>query len=298
MWRTLVIVFVWFLFIGRLAGQVQYSGNIDKYPITLVAEFFSDQDIHAIYEYKSHHDPIEMNGKIEGKTLTLYEKDKAGKNTARFTFPAFSKKSSNVTGTWTNLKNNKELTISLVKDFDIEEDNQSLGWKDREIIQSVALKNNYFRVIIGKKNIADEPKVTGVKIFDKKTGQLVQQINLDCGLSGGGLNSIEAGDYNFDGFEDFSVFETSYAGPNTSSLYFLYNPQTGQFFNSGFKGVSLDFDNDTKTITENNQCCGGNTSTTKKYKVVNNKMILTEQHCYIFDEKKQDMVEHPMKDCE
>mgnify|MGYP006915287135 FL=1 len=135
-----------------------------------------------------------------------------------------------------------------------------------------------------------------MKIFEKKTDRLIQQIHMDCQLVG--LDNISTDDYNFDGLPDFAVFESSYAGPNTSSLYFLYNPVTKKFFNSEFSGTSLEFDKDKKCVYEHNQCCAGTSHTTAVYKVVNNKMVLVEQHCYIWSEKKQDLVERKMKDCQ
>ncbi len=296
--RYVLITLMLLLCQGLVWGQVSYTGTIDRYNIELVAEVYSDGAVNVIYEYTKHHEPIVLEGRITGKTLTLYESDKQRTKTAKLVFPAFNKKATTLSGTWTDLKTNKEATISLTRNFDVEEDNTKLTWNNREIIQSAALKNQYFKLIIGKEKVTDELGVKGVKIMDKKTGQLVQQIKLDCQLSGAGLYSVSVGDYNFDGYPDFSVFETGYAEPNTSSLYFLYNPATKKFFKSRYEGVSLEFDEDTKTITELNQCCAGAQQTVKKYKVVNNKMVLKEQHCYKYDEQKQDMVERPMKECE
>ncbi|MBY0487032.1 MAG: hypothetical protein K2P85_07605 [Flavobacteriaceae bacterium] len=120
--------------------------------------------------------------------------------------------------------------------------------------------------------------MTQVRIFQKKTDKLLQKIDVACQFWG--LNNISTGDYNFDGITDFSIFESSYAGPNTSSLYFLYNPKTKKYFDSGFLGVSLEFDSKTKRIIERNQCCAGSIVTTATYKVVKNKMILEKEKCY------------------
>ncbi len=97
---------------------------------------------------------------------------------------------------------------------------------------------------------------------------------------------------------DFSVFESSYAGPNTSRLYFLYDPKSKSYFESGFTGVSLEFDSKTKRIFERNQCCAGTSVTTAEFKVVKNKMVLIKEHCFKWDEKKQELVERKIKDCQ
>ncbi len=112
-----------------------------------------------------------------------------------------------------------------------------------------------------------------------------------------GINSISIGDFNFDGNPDFSLFEQSYAGPNTTSLYFLYDPKTHKYFNSGWEGVSLDFDFVAKKVFERNSCCAGRTQTTATYKVVQNKLILIEEHCYTWDEKTEELVERKMDEC-
>src|SRR5690606_37054635 len=129
-------------------------------------------------------------------------------------------------------------------------------------------------------------RVIGIRIFEKKTDKLLQEISLDCQLWG--LNSVSVGDYNFDGIEDFSVFEQSYAGPNTSSVYFLFDPVTNRYFDSGFTGTSLEFDEKSKRIYEHNQCCAGRSHMNAEYKIVDNKMVLVEQSCLEYDEEIDD----------
>lgn len=273
-----------------------YSGFIDKYPIELVADTCSDGNARGIYAYSKRDEPIVIIGTLKNKVLTLYEKDANNKNTARLTFDKFNSANNKQEGIWTDLKTNKELKITLNKSFEINYGN-NVEWKDREILQPVSLDNKYFKLIVSKKKGEFYATVTGVKIIEKKTDKLLQKLNVDCQLMGG-FDNISIGDFNFDGILDFSVFETSYAGPNTSSLYFLYDSKSEKYIDSGFSGVSLEFDNDAKRIYERNQSCAGSVITTAEYKVVNNKMILINEHCYIWDEKKQDLVEREMKDCE
>jgi hypothetical protein len=107
----------------------------------------------------------------------------------------------------------------------------------------------------------------------------------------------DSADFNFDGITDFSIFESSYAGPNTSSLYFLYNPKTKKYFESGFSGTSLQFDEKGKRIIETNQCCAGSSVTTAEYKVIKNKMILEKERCFKWNDKKQALVEQKVSKC-
>ena len=292
----LVVYLVTFLVTScHLVGQTTYKGFIGTYPIELVTNVSTDGDARAIYVYTKFEDPIVINGNLKKGRLVLFEKDLNKKNSATLTFNNFNARNSHPEGIWTDLKTKKELKITLVKDFEIESGEDS-EWADKEIIQPVSLDTKYFKLLVSKKKGDFEPKVTGLKILEKKTDKLLQRIDLDCQLLG--LDNVSTGDYNFDGIKDFSVFESSYAGPNTSSLYFLYDPKTNKYTDSGFSGVSLEFDNQTKRITEHNQCCAGQQHTVAIYKVINNKMVLVEEHCYIWNEKKKDLVEHKMKDCQ
>ncbi|MBN8786877.1 MAG: hypothetical protein J0I84_07295 [Terrimonas sp.] len=280
----------------NLFGQTKYSGFIDKYSIELVIDNSSGGNVRAIYAYSDYDEPIEINGKIEQRKLTLYEKNSDRKNKAILTFEDFDAKNNQLKGIWTDLASNKQLKISLVKDFEIDY-GENIEWTNREIIQSGSLRDRYFKVIISKAKDEFYAKVTGVKILEKKTDKLIQQIDsLQCQLLG--LNSISVDDYNFDGIDDFSVFEQSYAGPNTSSLYFLCNAKTNTYFESGFSGVSLAFDSRKKRIYERNQCCAGTAVTTAEYKVINNKMILVKEKCFKWDEKRQKLTERKMRECQ
>lgn len=278
-----------------LFSQTSYSGFLDKYPIELVTHFFSDGDARAIYAYSNFDEPIVINGRLHKSVLTLFEKDKKGKDKATLTFVDFNESYRHIKGTWTDLVTGKQIEIILTKTFDIDY-GDSVEWKDREILQPVSLGDKYFKLIVSKAKGDFYPSVTGVKILQKRTDTLIQQLDLECQLWG--LENISVGDYNFDGISDFSVFESSYAGPNTSSIYFLYDKQNDKYFNSGFSGTSLEFDNKTKRIYERNSCCGGSSVMTAEYKVVNNKMVLVKEHCYKWDAKKQELVERKMKDCQ
>jgi hypothetical protein len=293
--RNVIFILAIILTTSSLHCQTIYSGFIDKYPIELVTDTYSDGDARAIYAYSDKDEPIVINGTLKNKVLTLYEKDANNKNSASLTFNKFDSTNSNQEGIWIDLKTNKELKITINKTSAINY-GDSLEWEDREILQPVSLDNRYFKLILSKKKGEFYAMVTGVKIIEKKTDKLLQKLNVDCQLMG--LENISIGDFNFDGILDFSVFETSYAGPNTSSLYFLYDTKTGKYIDSGFSGVSLEFDNKAKRIYERNQCCAGSQITTAEYKVVNNKMVLIKERCFKWDEMKQELIERKLKDCE
>lgn len=197
-------------------------------------------------------------------------------------------------GIWKDLKTGKEFEISLTKEFEFKDGNHS-EWKNQEILQTASTKNYYFKLVTQKQKEDYYPKVNAIRIYNKKTNALFQEFTFEGEFRG--LNSIQKDDYNFDGIEDFSVFEASYAGPNTTTIYYLLDPKTQKYFESSFSGISLSFDAKTKTISERNQCCAGTIVTEAKYKLKNNQMVLLEEHCYKWDEKKEEMVERKIQDC-
>ena len=60
-------------------SQASYTGFIDKYPIELVTDIYSDGDARAIYAYSKFDEPIVTEGRLQKNKLTLYEKDKPAK---------------------------------------------------------------------------------------------------------------------------------------------------------------------------------------------------------------------------
>lgn len=271
------------------AGQVCYTGFIDKYPIELVANVYSDGATSATYMYSNFDTPIPLNGGLRDGILTLNERDAQGTPTATLTFPSFDPKTKSVTGTWKNLANGHELPITLKKQFELNDQDPS----PKDWLQSASMEDRYFRITVSSKD--GYPRVSAVKVFLKQTDELFQAIELDCQFLG--VDNVSVDDYNFDGVEDFAVFEASYAGANTSKIYFLYNPRSRHYYKSTYSGISLSFNQKTKTITESNQCCAGTRRRTTIYKVVDNKMVMVEEHCFRWDQEKGELVERPLNEC-
>jgi hypothetical protein len=262
-----------------LFGQINYSGFIDKYPIELLADISTSGNSYGVYVYTAFDNPIPLEGNLEKEKLILFEKDAKGNKRASITFEKFNTESDTIEGIWKDLKNQKQLKITLSKKAGM----------DDGIIQYTSMDDKYFRIV------TDYQSVSEIKIFQKKTDKLIQKFDVDCQFMD--LYCISVGDFNFDGITDFSIFESSYAGPNTSSLYFLYNPKTKKYIESGFSGTSLQFDEKRKRIIETNQCCAGSSVTTAEYKVIKNKMILEKERCFKWNEKKQALVEQKVSKC-
>jgi hypothetical protein len=286
----LVIAFFLLVVSGKALAQASYSGLIGTLPIELVLNDYSDGEVTGVYVYTKFDTPIVLNGNLRQETLTLTEKDVRGKATAVLTLHSFAVANSTATGTWKNLATGQELPLALTQQFVVESGGASAG-TGRELLQAKALKNAYFKAVL-----TSTESIGTIKLFEKRTDRLLQAFPLECRLIG--LHNVSTGDFNFDGFTDFAVFEQSYAGPNTSKLYFLYDPTTKRYVPSSFSGTSLEFDAKAKRIYETNSCCAGSSVQNNVYKVVNNRMVLVAQHCYKWDEKKQALVERKPSACQ
>lgn len=292
-------IFFWLLivFFENLNAQTVYTGFIGSYPIEMVLDSYS-KTADATYSYTNFDEPIQLNdGIIKNGKLIFQEKEGSNKKltTAIFTIDNYSENKSSLEGNWKDVKNNNELRITLSKKYSIE-NGENIEWKDRELIQPISLGNKYFKIVLSKRKDSYYSHVSAVKIFEKKTDQLLQVFDVECQLWG--LNNISVDDYNFDGIQDFSVFEASYAGPNTSSLYFLFDKKTQKYYESGFSGISLEFNHTKKRIYERNQCCAGTIVTTAEYKIVDDSMVLLNQHCFRWNDKKNELTERKMKECQ
>jgi hypothetical protein len=267
-------------------SQTQYTGMLGKQPIHLFAEVHGDGVVSAMYIYDKYNTPIIANGRLRGSILELHEKGSQNKIVATLRFKHFDPKSQEAEGEWVDSVHDKHLPISLKREFVIE-DGEQIDAGPVEVIQAEATKDNYFKTIVVKKKGEFSPQVVGVKVFTKRGNSVLQTFDLDVEYRGTDNVSVE--DFNFDGLEDFSVFERSYFGPNTGSIYFLRNPKSDSYFKSTFSGVSLEFDSKAKLIHEHNECCGGYSGMNATYKVVDNKMVLIDQQCYKRDSKTRKM---------
>jgi hypothetical protein len=265
-----------------------YSGYVDKYPIHLVTYSYSDGDTRAIYSYDKHDTPIIINGRQKNDSLVLFEKNEKGE--AKLEFAGFNPENKEILGRWISQDKLIIFDIKLTKLHEFDSYDRT-AFEKLELMQPESTKENYFKLLISKKE-GEDIRVVGVRVYEKQTDRLIQELELDCQFWG--LNNISVGDYNFDGVDDFSVFESSYAGPNTSSIYLLKDTKSDMYFISEISGISLEFDSGEKLIYEHNQCCAGRSQMNATYKLVDNKMVLIEQRCLEYDDEKEDFIE---KDC-
>ncbi len=268
--------------------QASYSGVIGDSPVTFVTNIYSDGVGTAVYVYGKYDEPIRLgDGKVVKNKLSFTEKDAKKMTRATLTFGNYDGKAAELKGVWKDAKTGKNLDIKLKKDF---ETNYGSSEVSGEFIQGDALPDRYFKVAV------KGDRAAAVKVFEKKTDRLMQTIDVDTQQRG--ADGVSVGDFNFDGVQDFSIFESSYAGPNTSSLYYLYDPAKKLFADSGWEGTSLEFDEKKKTVSSTNSCCAGTSVTTVTYRVVKNKLVIVSETCMQYDKKKGGLVKRPMKACQ
>lgn len=291
----------WFLILisffssSSLLSQTSYKGFVDKNPYEMFIDIESNSFATATFVDTDKDEPFSIYGQIENKTLTFIEKDQFENVIFKIEFQDFDIKQKKVNGIWQNYETNEQYKIDFSHIFDLEVD-QSNSLVNRDIIQSVTTNNHYFKLQIVNDSITSNLYVSAVKIFEKKTDKLIQKLDVKCQFMG--LYGFNINDFNFDDELDFSIFEGSYSGANTTSLYFLYNKKTNTYFESGIYGTNLEFDSKSKRIIEYNQCCAGRKRIEITYKLRNNKMILVKKKCFVWDEEAQEIIEKKWKECE
>lgn len=268
-------------------SQSQYTGQLGSYPITLVTFKYGDGFVNSFYVYNQYDTPINIKGNLENGELKLFEKDESEQTKATFVFQQFDERDDKIKGQWISADGKTTYPVNLTKQFTIDYDDEN-SWGPKELLQSESTNDHYFIALVTKEKDNFRPRITGMKVVEKKTDKVIQTLAIDCQLFS--IHNVFVGDYNFDGLQDFSVFEQSYSGPNTSSLYFLRDPNTNTYFDSGFTGVSLDFDEERKLVYEHNQCCAGLGHMRANYKIVNNKMVLVEKYCMEYDDETEEFV--------
>jgi hypothetical protein len=200
------------------------------------------------------------------------------------------------------VRGKKELSVELHRNFSLEladevdwDERENIHWPERHILQSATLEDRYFMLGVSKEKGESYPTTTGVKIYEQGSDQLVQEIDLSGEFRG--LNKIEVQDYNFDGHEDFSVFDQQYAGPNVTRTYLFCNPETEIFREKDLPGTSLTFIPEKELFRSRNQSQAGCMVTVSKYTFRGMEVELLEESCYVCNDEGE-RVKRDMAACE
>lgn len=287
---------VLFLLLASVIANAQYvyKGSVDKYPVEFLIDSYSGADVSAVYAYERFDKPIRISGRQTDSGLTLIERSFELVDTTTMIFQGAKLGDDSLNGIWFNVRTGKRFEIRLTKDIQLDAADGA-AYTDYGIIQDAELDSAYFRLLISRK-AGEGPGVTGLRVHRKGDDKMLQEMRFEAVFLG--LGGVMTGDYNFDGHEEFSVFEEGFSGPNTSSIYFLYDPKSRKYFLSGIRGISLEFDQKRKRIVEVNQCCAGSQVQHMEYKLVGNKMVRTATRCFKWNHQKDRLEERPAKECE
>ena len=254
--RVLVALFA--VLLPATGFAAEYAGTLGGQAISLS---LTKGNYQAAYFYDKFRTPIALHQKQDAGSKMIYVETQSGKPIAEF---HLNDRNNDLQGFWLSLKTGKKLEVSLSERND-----------ERGVIQSASFQNEYVRIK------CDESDKT-VNIIDKATDNVRHTIQ-----TGGQCrdDELDVYDYNFDGNPDFSVFESSYAGPNTSRLYYLYDPKTRDYApTEELSLTSLEFDAKSKTITSTNQCCAGSRILVETYRWAGTKLKRTSAICYVLDD--------------
>lgn len=274
--KYLILIFLFINYNFSISQYRVFNGFVGNSAIELTIHSYSDGNTKGVYAFKKNDNSIELKGNISGDKLVLYDSDTSENRREQFIIPLVDLNRKLVKGVWKDLNSGKELSISLTKisQFDLFDETY---FSHLEFMQVESTENHYFRLILSKKKI-DDVKVIGVKVYEKVSDSLINYFSIESEFIG--FNNVSIDDFNFDGERDFSVFEASYFGRNTTSIYFL-KTKSNNYFKSDFRGVSLQFDTKKELITEHNNSNGSFQN--KLFRVENNRMIFIREECFSYD---------------
>lgn len=265
------VLFVTTLFIPFTTVSDEYHGSLGNLNISMS---FTNVEEPAIYMYDKHRTPIPLHfaSKDDNGVIKYIEKN----NDISVAELRLTQKNNTFYGYWKNIKTGQRHPISLTLSDDL-----------RGNIQSTSFDDAYVRI-----RCDDTGKKT--HIINKQTDKTVFTLTSEGTCNN---DELEIDDYNFDDYPDFSVFESYYAGPNTSRTYYLYDSTTRRYNETDQLSLtSLYFDKKTKTVTSTNQCCAGAQIIIENYKWIGKKLKMIDGVCLVRDDSGE-QIEKPRKYC-
>lgn len=122
----------------------------------------------------------------------------------------------------------------------------NIEFKNVEFLQIHSTKDFYFKLLLSK-NKKEDIKITGVNIYSKKNGELIQRIKTKKNYLFYDVFTVEIGDFDFDGNEnDFSLVEGDTRGTNVPHMYFIYDKSQNKFIDPNLEGYVFVFDAEKK----------------------------------------------------
>lgn len=233
----LILVFLIFTAAKTFAGWYEvynFTGFIDKYPVTLSFQvydgYFGEPEkkhynIIGVYKYNKFNNPIRLVGEFDQNTyqLEIYELDADENITATFSLD-FIKNELN--GTWKS--GNKELQVNLKLKSKLSDSGEE-EFRNIEILQSNSLKDFYFVGIYSKQSESQDAYMNALRIFNKKTNQLLQTLGFEeVETPTGNVMTIIYDSVTTDETNDFII--SNDIGRMGGYLLVAYNPKKNLFF--------------------------------------------------------------------
>ena len=121
-----------------------------------------------------------------------------------------------------------------------------------EFLQRSSTKDFYFKVVLSKKK-KEDIKITGINVYSKKNGELLQTIKNSKGYVFYTFHAIQIGD--FDGNEnDFFLQGAESHAANVPQIYYVYDDSQNKYIEANLEGYSIQFDSENKIATSTKTC--------------------------------------------
>ena len=130
----------------------------------------------------------------------------------------------------------------------------NIEFKNVEFLQMNSTKDFYFKVILSKKK-KEDIKITGINVYSKKSGELLQTIKSSKGYIFHTFQAIRIGDFDFDGNKnDFSLNNSESYAANVPQIYYIYDESQNKYIEANLEGYSIQFDSENKIATSTKTC--------------------------------------------
>jgi hypothetical protein len=239
--KSILTLFVCLLMAGTTqAGWYvcyNYKGKIGNRPIRLSLQllrgFGEDKEaitVKGVYMFDNVNEPIVLNGILNEKTHIVLKETVNNQPNAMMDFLFYGNK---IKGTWMNLKNMQPEALELEKTGELIDTLAANKVATIDIMQSASLKDKYLVGVYSKKANTDKAVMNKLKIIDKHTNKVSQEIDLSkVKTASGNVWTIIYGntlvdDIDNDGKPDITVWND--IGKRGGYLYIQYDAKKQEY---------------------------------------------------------------------
>jgi hypothetical protein len=189
----------------RTHSQIVYSGTLGKAAVEFVIEdvFLDTQRFEGVYMYKKYHEPISLTGVYtkSSKKLILHESDQMA-----ITFEDYSPKKAIINGVWRNGKTGAQYTVQLNRLYSCTRYDTTEPYVPHEILQCGSGKRFFLKIKAAGSVYGED----AVLVYEKKTGELFQEIDINCGW---GVRLFRTAGFEDEDGQTISIYLGSTSGP-------------------------------------------------------------------------------------